>query len=88
MSDFGDTTGTANPIFKIMNQQGMSTNPQMNPNPMVLNTNSMAQNPNPNQFGMQNPMNQGNDVSKLQQSNPMNLNQSNPMGGQNQMNLN
>ena len=37
MADFGaDTTGTANPIFRIMSQQGMGNNQQMN-NSMTLN---------------------------------------------------
>ena len=61
MSDFGNTTGTSNPIFRIMSQQGMGNNLQMN--------NSMTLNPNQNQFGTPNQMNQGMDTSKLQQSN-------------------
>ena len=36
MSDFGNTTGTSNPIFRIMSQQGMGNNQQMN-NSMTLN---------------------------------------------------
>ena len=55
MSDFGDTTGMQNPIFKIMgsqatqNQQGQQGQSGMVQNPMNLNPNSMAQ----NQMGMQ-----------------------------------
>ena len=36
MSDFGNTTGTSNPIFRIMSQQEMGNNQQMN-NSMALN---------------------------------------------------
>ena len=45
MSDFGDTTGMQNPIFRIMNnqsQQGQTGQQGMNQNPMNLNPNSMA----------------------------------------------
>ena len=50
MSDFGDTTGMQNPIFKIMGSQATGQN--MGQNQMNLNPNSMA----PGQSGM-NPMN-------------------------------
>ena len=44
MSDFGDTTGMQNPIFKIMNSQASGQQgQQMNQNPMNL----MNINPNP-----------------------------------------
>ena len=44
MSDFGDTTGMQNPIFKIMGTQGTGQQQQgMGQNPMNLNPNSMAQ---------------------------------------------
>ena len=58
MSDFGDTTGMQNPIFKIMGSQATGQASQgmgQNQNPMALNPNSMAQ----NNMGMGNQMNPG-----------------------------
>ena len=74
MSDFGDTTGMQNPIFKIMNSQATGQQgQQMNQNPMNLNPNSMMQ----GQMGMGMP-NQMNSQMMNQQG--MDMNQQNQMG--------
>ena len=93
MSDFGDTTGMQNPIFKIMNSQATGQNQQgMGQNPMNLNPNSMA----PNQMGMSNSMNpqQGmmgmGGTQNMMGNNPMGNNPmgNNPMGGMQQQTQN
>ena len=46
MSDFGDTTGFQNPLFKIMGNQMMEQNPQrIEQNPMNMNSNPIQDNP-------------------------------------------
>jgi hypothetical protein len=82
MSDFGDTTGMQNPIFKIMGSQATGQQQGMGPNPMNLNPNSMA----PGMGGM-NPM-QGQGQMQGQMPGMMGQQQgmgNNPMGGMSQM---
>ena len=83
MSDFGDTTGMQNPIFKIMGSQATGQQQGMGPNPMNLNPNSMA----PGMGGM-NPMQgqgqmQGQMPGMMGQQQGMGNNPmgNNPMGG-------